>query len=251
MNETFTSDVRGKHFLSAAALVVTVIIIKALDFLRQYIDDKFPQYIPESTITLPEKVIIFFMILFAAVYVIFILILLPMWYKRIRYTITDSEIITHTGLISTTHRIMKLSAVQSSSYVSMPLSKFTGFNFITINALGGRIVLMFLSDKDSRRVMKLIDGKSMLSAPRNKKQEVLDGYSNRAKKIIEANPVSDLPVSNDYDRGAYSYTSSYSDNSDGGYVQLSFPEDMSEDEQGEQLSFSDISEMKPTHRQNG
>ncbi|MGN0643223.1 MAG: PH domain-containing protein [Huintestinicola sp.] len=247
MTEVFTSDIKGKHFLSAAALVLTIVIIKALDFLREYVSEKFPQYLPESKVTLPERVIIALMIIFAAVYVVFILILLPMWYRTIRYTVTDREIISDTGLISKTHRIMKLSAVQNAALVSMPFSKYTGFNFISVNALGGRLILMFLSDKDSIKVMKLIDGKN--AAARPEKEDIISAYEKRARNSRGANqpsPVFDVPNSNDYDnrQPAVSYTS-FDDvygGPDSPYVQLSFPEDiLPEDDRGEQLSFSDFS----------
>ena len=154
MTRQYTSDPRGKKFLSAAAFVITIIIIAVLNALRKYAADKFPQYMPDS-ISLPEKVITGFMIAFAVIYVIYISVLLPLWYKSLRYVINDREIIARSGIFSRTYRIMKRSAVQHAVKISMPFSKVTCFNFITLSALGGRMTILFLSDRACNEIMSL------------------------------------------------------------------------------------------------
>lgn len=156
MTKQYTSDPKGRKFLSTAAFLLTLVIIFALNILRQYVKEKFPQYLPD-TASLPEKLIIVLMIVFAAVYVVFIVIFLPMWYKTIRYIMKDNEIISCSGLISKTYRIMKLTAVQHASRISLPFSKYTCFNFISLNALGGSMLLMFLSEKDCREIMDIFE----------------------------------------------------------------------------------------------
>ena len=95
------------------------------------------------------------MIIAAAVYVVFIVILLPMWYKSLRYVINEREIISYSGIFSRTYRIMKLSSVQHAVRVSAPLSGYTGFNFIILKALGGNMPILFLSDKDCGEILEL------------------------------------------------------------------------------------------------
>lgn len=156
MTKQYISDPKGRKFLSAAAFLLTLVIIFALNILRQYVKEKFPQYLPDTT-SLPEKLIIVLMIIFAAIYVVFIVIFLPMWYKTIRYIMKDNEIISCSGLISKTYRIMKLSAIQHASRISLPFSKYTCFNFISLNALGGSMLLMFLSAGDCREILDIFE----------------------------------------------------------------------------------------------
>ena len=49
-----------------------------------------------------------------------------------------------------------MSAVQYTTAVSMPLSKYTSFNFLFINAYGGRLVCTFLSSSDMEEIAKII-----------------------------------------------------------------------------------------------
>lgn len=169
MTKQYTSDPKGRKFLSAAAFLLTLVIIFALNILRQYVKEKFPQYLPDTT-SLPEKLIIVLMIIFAAIYVVFIVIFLPMWYKTIRYIMKDNEIISCSGLISKTYRIMKLSAIQHASRISLPFSKYTCFNFISLNALGGSMLLMFLSAGDCREIMDIFE--RSIAPKSNRKQPV-------------------------------------------------------------------------------
>ena len=166
MTKTYCSDPRGRKFLSTFAFLMTLVVIFLLNVLRLYVAEKFPQYLPDMSRvkSLPERVILGIMLALLIIYVIFIVILLPMWYKSIKYTVTDKEIISRTGLFSRTYRIMKLSAVQHAALVTMPLSGFTCFNFISIGALGGNLMLMFLSRKDCSEIMDILgavlDGKT-------------------------------------------------------------------------------------------
>lgn len=129
MSRNYSSDPKGRKFISVTAFLLTIVLLVLLNILRLYAMDKFPQYMPDTQ-ALPVRVISALMIIFAAIYVVFIVILLPMWYKSIRYVITDDEIISYTGIFTRTYRIMKISSVQHAVRVSLPLSKYTGFNFI-------------------------------------------------------------------------------------------------------------------------
>lgn len=229
MSKTYLSDPRGRKFLSAAAFIVTLVIIAALNILRLYVSEKFPAYMPDmDTVrrSLPERVLIALMLTLLALYVIFIMILLPMWYKTIRYVINNKEIISRTGLFSRTYRIMKLSAIQHASRISMPMANVTCFNFISVNALGGRMVLMFLSDKDCKEIMEMIGKKfeKKETDTSGKKYSVADPRDGSADHIYidNADILSDKEIRD--------IIGDYSD-----YRQLSFA-----DQQGAQLSFSDI-----------
>ncbi|MCM1578983.1 MAG: PH domain-containing protein [Ruminococcus sp.] len=151
------------------------------------------------------------------------MILLPMWYKSFRYTVSDKEIISSSGIFSRTFRIMKLSAVQHVSRISLPFSEITCFNFVSVNALGGRLVMMFLSDKDCKEIMKMFGSSTALGVH----------AKNSSRFAVEKTPQGD----SDY---------IYKDNSglDGaadimgqlsGYSQISFDDQQGD---GEQLKFN-------------
>ena len=130
---TYHSDHRGRHFISLAAFLITIIILIALNILRLYIRDKYPQYLPDMTIvkSVPEKVITAVMIVLAAVYLVFIVVILPKWYKTFKYVVNNGKITSYSGLFSRTYRIMRISSIQHASFWSMPFSKYTCFNFIS------------------------------------------------------------------------------------------------------------------------
>lgn len=168
MSKTYYSAPKGRMFLSAAAFLVTIGAMLALNVLRLYVADRFARYIPDISdipeaiprTPLPAKVISAVMIIVAVLYVIFIIILLPMWYKSFKYSVNDKEIISYSGIFSRTFRIMKLSAVQHVSRISLPFSRVTCFNFVSVNALGGRLVFMFLSEKDCSEIMNMFRSRS-------------------------------------------------------------------------------------------
>ncbi len=235
MIKQYRSDPRGRKFLSAAAFFLTLIILAALGILRGYVKEKFPQYIPDTSI-IPEKIISAVMAILAAVYVVFIVILLPMWYKTIRYTVKDGEIISRSGLFSRTYRIMKLSAVQHASKISMPLSKITCFNFISLNAMGGSMLMMFLSEKDCAQIIALFNVKEVPKQDRSPSKNKFslsraagisgtDYIYTDNSSLLSSEEISD--VLDDYS----------------GFTQLSFGETSGEEQTG-QLSFSDLDDSK-------
>ena len=228
MTKQYRSDPRGRKFLSAAAFILTLVILAALNILRGYVKEKFPQYIPDTSI-IPEKLVSAVMIAFAAVYVVFIVILLPMWYKTIRYTVKDGEIIARSGLFSRTYRIMKLSAVQHASKISMPLSKITCFNFISLNAMGGSMIMMFLSENDCARIMAMFDR----SVPAAKKQPAPAVNKYSLSKAEEKSGADYVYTDNSSLLSSEEISDVFDDYS--GFTQLSFGEGSSE-----QLSFSDL-----------
>lgn len=154
MSKNYSSDPKGRRFISAAAFLLTIVLLVLLNILRLYVMDKFPGYMPETP-ALPVRVITALMITFAAVYVVFIVLLLPMWYRSLRYVINEREVISYSGIFSRTYRIMKISSVQHAVRVSMPFSQYTGFNFIFLKALGGNMPILFLSDKDCGEILEM------------------------------------------------------------------------------------------------
>ncbi len=233
VSKIFTSDKKGIHLISIAALIITVAVLVVLEILRRYLVDKFPEYLPNTEGVLPQEVVSVLMIVFSAIYVVFIVIILPLWYRTIRYELTDNCLITDTGLFSRSHKIMKYSAIQHVSHMSVPLSfrRKNHFNFISVNAMGGNVVLLFLSDADCKIIMEALRGTAEAAAPAVKtRQERINDTINMYEKSNSAREKS---------AGTVTYTSSndladYFGGSEG-YTQLSFDAP----DEAVQLSFGD------------
>ena len=170
--KTYYSDKKGRKFISLAGLVLTVAALVLLNILRLYIKDKFPKYLPDMTpvTSLPVRVIQTIMLITAVVYLVFIIVILPQWYQRFRYVLYDNRIVSYSGLFSRTYRIMRFDAVQHITYISMPFSKYTAFNVVTLNALGGNLLIMFLSDNDCREIIDKVE-KCGIAVNRGKRRE--------------------------------------------------------------------------------
>lgn len=82
---------------------------------------------------------------------------LPIWFRNTRYCISKKEINKVSGCFITSKQLMRTSAVQYTTTVRTPFSKITGLNFLIFNAMGGKIIWLFLSRKDLDEILKLIE----------------------------------------------------------------------------------------------
>lgn len=80
------------------------------------------------------------------------MILLPIIFAKSTYSISDEEIQKVSGMFFISRQFMKTSCIQYITTVTTPLSKLTGLNFIIVNALGGRMILLFLSMNDALEI---------------------------------------------------------------------------------------------------
>lgn len=96
--------------------------------------------------------------IFLIVYVIMGMIWLPLWFKRLTFCLSPQELVYNCGLIICSRRIMKVDAIQFVTLVTTPFSKHTGLNFILISALGGSLLLPFLSYADAKTVYSFLYG---------------------------------------------------------------------------------------------
>ena len=97
--------------------------------------------------------------LFWTLGVLFGFIVLPSYFRRTVIYISDAEITIHTGIFFYKREFMKMSAVQYVTRISLPLSSFSGFNFILIRGLGGTIILPFLRTTDCDDITNLLHAK--------------------------------------------------------------------------------------------
>ncbi len=95
-------------------------------------------------------------IIFWLSYILVLLIAFPIYFKRTTYCISSSEVSKQSGIIYLTRQLMRTKSIQYYTLFSTPLSKYTGFNFIIFNALGGRVIFLFLSDNDASEITSTI-----------------------------------------------------------------------------------------------
>ena len=82
----------------------------------------------------------------------FLLILIPLYYKKTRFMVSEDDIVKYTFLFNFKYQYMTMDSVKSISTIITPLSRITGLNFIIINALGAKIILPFLHKNDCREI---------------------------------------------------------------------------------------------------
>lgn len=93
---------------------------------------------------------------FGVAYLIFGVIWLPLYFTNTNCSVSSDEIIRHSGIFWRTKQIMPMESVQYVTLITTFFSKYTGLNFVIVNALGGSIILMFLSVSDAEEIMKSI-----------------------------------------------------------------------------------------------
>ncbi|NLK70312.1 MAG: PH domain-containing protein [Clostridiales bacterium] len=96
------------------------------------------------------------MLVFFAICFFVAVIYLPLYFKSVNYYATDTKIIKHSGVFYKTNQVMRFDAIQYTTVVSTLFSKKTGFNFLILNAFGGRMILTFLRQRDLEEIMSEI-----------------------------------------------------------------------------------------------
>ena len=150
----YKSDNSSIKFLRVFIIVIIICIIIAIKYLLYYIERSDKYFTIESNA--PEIIGWIFIAALITAYVVFLFIILPMWYRSVYYVITPDEIIIKSGAIFKNTTYIKISTVQYISTVKCPLSEYTSFNFLLINAYGGRLAMMFLSVSDLEEISKKI-----------------------------------------------------------------------------------------------
>ena len=84
-------------------------------------------------------------------------LVLPFYFHKASYTVSDKEITAKSGLLITSKQFMLTSSVKSVTCILLPLGRLTGMNFIILNALGSRLVIPFLNRRDAEEIMNLVN----------------------------------------------------------------------------------------------
>lgn len=90
--------------------------------------------------------------IFALAFVVAVFVYMPLYFKHTAFYVGENSIKRLSGAFMLTSQMMKIKSVQYVSRVKLPFSKLTALNFIIVSALGGKIVLAFLSDEDSGEI---------------------------------------------------------------------------------------------------
>ena len=84
---------------------------------------------------------------------------LPVLFSRTVIYISKTEIALHSGVIFRRRELMRMSAVQYVTRVSLPFSRALGFNFLVVRGLGGSIILPFLRYEDCQEILLTLHSK--------------------------------------------------------------------------------------------
>lgn len=150
----YYADRNSLNILRVVSLILLIVLGIALRYLLYFLEQRYPDYFAVTQNTVTEIIIWSIILAAAAIYVLYILIFLPLWYNNARYYVTDKDIIARTGVFIKKYQYMKLEAVQYTTRLSAALSRHTGFNFIMFNGYGGRMMFIFLSSRDADEITK-------------------------------------------------------------------------------------------------
>ncbi|MBQ5317763.1 MAG: PH domain-containing protein [Oscillospiraceae bacterium] len=143
----YYADNNSIKFLRVFSAMIIICIIIAIYYNLYYIngDSKIIRIIGLTMI-----------VALITAYVVMMLIILPMWYKSVSYTVAADEIIIRSGVAFKNTTYIKISSIQYTATIKCPFSDKTSFNFLLINAYGGRAMLLFLSSKSLEEINKKI-----------------------------------------------------------------------------------------------
>lgn len=152
----YYADKTSLKFLQVIIMLMIICIIIGLKYLLYYFERRYSDYYLSTRFTVSEVIIWILIAALITGYVVFLFIILPMWYRSVSYAIGPDEIIISSGVIFRNTTYVKIASVQYTATVKCPLSAYTSFNFLLINAYGGRLALMFLSLSSLEEIDKKI-----------------------------------------------------------------------------------------------
>ncbi|WP_295152203.1 PH domain-containing protein [uncultured Ruminococcus sp.] len=132
-------------FLAAILLLIRFALNLILDLIDRFV----PNYhgFADYYVLLPLWVI-------AA---LFAVLVLPFYFHKACYTVSNKEITAKSGLIITSKQFMLTSAVKSVTSILLPLGRITGMNFVILNALGSRLVIPFMNKRDAEEIVEVVN----------------------------------------------------------------------------------------------
>ncbi len=148
----YYADKNSLNFLRVVAFVLLICISFVLIYYLYCTKTSNSELYLQTNFAVYEIIVWILIAALITAYVVFLFIILPMWYRSVSYVITPDEIIISSGVIFRNTTYVKIASVQYTATVRCPLSNYTSFNFLLINAYGGRLVMMFLSSSDMEKI---------------------------------------------------------------------------------------------------
>lgn len=128
----YYADKTCLNMMKIIIMVLTVIIIAVLSYFLAFI---------------PIIMIITCSIFFIAGFFTS-LIYLPIYFKNMKYYVSDEKIIKVSGFYFIKTQTVQVKKILYTTTLSTPFSKLTGLNFIILYAYGGIMPIMFVSNRD-------------------------------------------------------------------------------------------------------
>ncbi|MBQ8434625.1 MAG: PH domain-containing protein [Oscillospiraceae bacterium] len=128
----YYADKTCLNMMRIIIIVLTVIIISVAAF--------FLSFIPIIMIIVCS--VFFIMGFFAS------LIYLPIYFRNMKYYVSDEKIVKVSGFYFIKTQTVKVSRIQYTTTISTPFSKLTGLNCILLYAYGGMLPIIFVSNRD-------------------------------------------------------------------------------------------------------
>ncbi len=131
---------RAQFILQGATILVVLLLIWATWYLFPFLNRGI--LITITIIFLVAAAVIFFW--------------LPFWFGSISYSVSETRITRKSGIVFRREQVMRTTALQYTTTLRTPFSKWTGLNFIPLHAYGGTLFLAFLSRDDAGEIQQFL-----------------------------------------------------------------------------------------------
>ncbi len=130
-------DKNALAILNVIIICISVCIIVVIKYLLYY---KLAEY---NAVKLAIEIVAAGLV---TIYVVWLLIILPMWYRSVCYTLSKDELRINSGVVLRKLICVKLADVQYIETLKVPIFYKASLNFLLINISGKRVVLKYLSN---------------------------------------------------------------------------------------------------------
>ncbi len=125
----YTSDKSCLNILRIAVMILTVVLVAAAAYFLSFI----------PTVMMIVISVFFVSGFFTA------LIYLPVYFRNMRYYVSDEKIVKISGFYFLTKQSVRLDRIQYMTSITMP---FASLNFILLYTYGGMLPVMFVGSRD-------------------------------------------------------------------------------------------------------
>lgn len=138
-----------KYVPSKRPLVLIYIFLFAVIFIIQNAFDLVSRFLPFSAdyIILPLWLAAAFIAMF----------ILPVFFAGAFFTVNGKEITASRNFIFSVKKLMPMSSVKSVTTIMLPFGRFTAMNFISVNAMGARLIIPFMSRQNALEITSIIN----------------------------------------------------------------------------------------------